>query len=559
MAPVVPLYGDRKVEETLSTKTPLSTNIPSVSAFGGGEPLAQGFGAMEKIILQAKKEADEVAVQEYDNNLAMITQEISANALKRKGKDAAALPDEVSTDFDKRIAELDKTLNGSVQRSAARQRALERKQQLLGVAERHSNAEISQYKTGVYKSGIDLARQEAITNSADPAFVKGSIAKQHAYLDKLAEMDAGIQGSLDELKLEAASKTHMGVINSMVSTGNDMSAESYLKENKDSLLGDDKIRAQAVVEEGSRAAKTMKMGDEIFGKSGSVTAAYKMTDQIEDAKLRKQVESRVEYLFERQKQNKQAADESQSAYIANILEKSGGDYEAIPANIRANLKIEDRVRYQNYADKFRKQGRIDDNLEVVEEIETLKTTKEFLGMDFNSSRYMNELSTGTRQKYIQEQGKLRKNDKDAIATVDKLSTERAAIRSIMVQSGIKDPTDQAATDKVFMQVVAEEEAIKKRPLTLLEKQGLASDMLVKMNVGKTFYGAQKSKFKYQVLPSEIEAEAITYDQLPPSEIPKIKAALATQGNRNPSQTEMLNLYKMDIARRLQRNLTRANK
>jgi cell division protein FtsB len=55
-------------------------------------------------------------------------------------------------------------------------------------------------------------------NSFDETAVQASIVKQQEKLDKLAEMDAGVQGKLDLLKQDVSSKTHVAILSQKISS-----------------------------------------------------------------------------------------------------------------------------------------------------------------------------------------------------------------------------------------------------------------------------------------------------------------------------------------------------
>ena len=255
----VPLYGDRRIEEAPNPATPLSGEIPSREAFGGGQSAAAAFGAVEEMVLRAKKEADETAVQDADNKAAEAYQQLlfddKNGALTKKGKDALDLPNTYGQEYDKRLQDIEKGLNGTAQRNAFKQRAFERKLQFSGALEKHGAAEAEILQKSTFKTGMEIARQDGVTNSNDPLLVKASIKKQHEFLDKLATMDAGIQGSLDLLKQEAETQTHAEIIQSYMSQGMDLKAENYFNANKDNIHGDQKIKIQGWIEETTRMNK----------------------------------------------------------------------------------------------------------------------------------------------------------------------------------------------------------------------------------------------------------------------------------------------------------------
>jgi hypothetical protein len=307
----------------------------------------------------------------------------------------------------------------------------------------------------------------------------------------------------------------------------------------------------------------MRMADEIVAKSGSLSAAYKQSDKIEDGQLRKAVENRVEELFARRKMAQSEGQKRTNAAIANILEQSGGDINAIPKTIWASLEIEDRNRYNSYAKSIREGGLIADNLELVEELETLKSSpngqKEFLNLDFNSGVYLTELSPQTRRKYIEDKGKLSKGDKEFSKRLQVLNTERSMFFREAEAAGLKDYKQQLETKKIYMQEIEEAEAKNGgKPLSLEEKRAVAAKMLAKVEVGKGWFGTTKKKFAYEVLPSNLNLDTVDYEDIPPFALADVQKKLRAMGINNPSRQEIINKYQMDLVSMVKGNLNRGN-
>jgi len=583
----VPLYGDRRIEEAPNPATPLSGEIPSREAFGGGQSAAAAFGAVEEMVLRAKKEADETAVQDADNKAAEAYQQLlfddKNGALTKKGKDALDLPNTYGQEYDKRLQDIEKGLNGTAQRNAFKQRAFERKLQFSGALEKHGAAEAEILQKSTFKTGMEIARQDGVTNSNDPLLVKASIKKQHEFLDKLATMDAGIQGSLDLLKQEAETQTHAEIIQSYMSQGMDLKAENYFNANKDNIHGDQKIKIQGWIEETTRMNKAFGSADGIFQKAkGDKKAAYAMTDRIPDAKTRKMVEQRVEYLFERNKEEKLGRDRVRDARFANMIEQAGGDIRVVMKEPEwKDMDTTERQRYMTYADRFGSAST--DNLELKDELLNLAADKggwfsggsgqkEFLEKNFHDPEFVNNLTPKTREQMIKIQTDLREKKGDIQEYLSTLNTFRGQTTRIMRDAGITDRSAQLRLENDLESVFSERARELGKPLNSVDKLKITKEYLTKVKVNEVLvpqrverdFGARIvmpaiktdiSKSLGNVMPSDINFNALTVENVPPHLTPSIIKFYKKQGITNPSSEQILNAYKMYLERQSARNLS----
>lgn len=242
---------------TLRTQALPGVRVPvSVPAGAFGEGTAKSLLSVgevaSKIYAEEKKKADEIAVLDFDRKLSEAESRLlydpKTGALNRKGKDAFGLPEQVNGEFDKIVQEAEQGLGNNEQLVAARKYALARRTALDRTVQHHVAGARKVYDEAVTDSYIKNERDAAELNYRDPERIGMAIARQSAaYTDYAARN--GMPEEWTKLKVsEAASKTHVGVVNRMLANADDLGATAYYKGNKDGFSGDDVTRVESALQ-----------------------------------------------------------------------------------------------------------------------------------------------------------------------------------------------------------------------------------------------------------------------------------------------------------------------
>lgn len=288
----IPQYGDRKVQtEALpgARVTPAAADVPNF-----GPQLDKVTGLVTQIAQREKQRADEIALTDFDSGLSALTTKLQIEAQQRRGKDALGLPDTVMADYEKGVADLEKSLGNDDQRAAARRAAISRQAELNGVIQRHVAVEIEKYDDETTDAYLTNERNAAALNAFDQEAVKRSIARQFEAVDRhLARK--GIRADSEEGKAivsarrqEVASKTIESVIDTMISSGDSAKADEFLKANRRFLT------AQALpgVERAVEAGRVRSMGEALLPKVQGMMLADGQTP--DEAAMRRYIEQQPE-------------------------------------------------------------------------------------------------------------------------------------------------------------------------------------------------------------------------------------------------------------------------
>lgn len=258
--PTVPSYGDRKVQQAPLPGARLNPGAP-VEAFGGGASLDRRTqaanslaGEAQKLIIEEKDRADQVAVLDADSQLSELETRLQydpkTGAMNRRGRDAFGLPDEVKTEWEKGTQEIEKSLFNANQRLAFKRMSGSRWASLDSNIQRHVSTQIKEFDNETTSSYLENERDAAAKNFNDHDRVGLSIARQTAALQDHAQRNGLPEEWITNKAGEAASKTHMAVLDQMVSAGLYKEAKGYFDEYHGALTAGDSAAAQRTVEKG---------------------------------------------------------------------------------------------------------------------------------------------------------------------------------------------------------------------------------------------------------------------------------------------------------------------
>jgi hypothetical protein len=229
---------------------------------------AQGAQDATQMIRAEQDNANETALLKASNQLAAwkntTLYDPQTGALTKKGEDAMPLPEQVSDSFNKQADTIAAGLGNNTQKAAfARMRAQEFQSVDLEVR-RHVFGEMQEFKATELKSAIDNGTNEAIRNANDPTLVGNSLAKVESQMrTNLPKLGVGPQ-QLDEQVRDVRSGVHVGVINQLLSQGDDVKAGQYFDEVKDQINGDALDGVTKAVDEGSLRGNAQRATDAIM-------------------------------------------------------------------------------------------------------------------------------------------------------------------------------------------------------------------------------------------------------------------------------------------------------
>lgn len=252
----------------------LSTGAPS-SAFGG-LPSAPDLSGVQRhvtaIVQEEQRRADQIAVLEADNALAEAETSLLYNPkdghLTRKGKNAFTSPEEIGAAWEQRTSEVEQSLTTERQQIAFRERAANRWQSIHSTVQRHVAGEIQQYDNETANSALANRLDAAIRSNGEPHAVETAVVETTAIVADYGKRNGWSPEVLAEKQATAVSRIHAGVIEQMLSLGNDLDASAYFEDNKPAIAAAQLPAIEKALDQASTDGAGMRAADAIWKAMG---------------------------------------------------------------------------------------------------------------------------------------------------------------------------------------------------------------------------------------------------------------------------------------------------
>lgn len=328
--PTVPRLNDSGVQNSGIPNVSVSGDAP-IESFGGGQGLSNVFESGTKMVGEVsdylKKEeeaADLLAVENLKDKLIRKKNLLYwgdgqnvFGAVSKRGQEAMESKQGYVEAFNDFTSKEISALSNDRQKALATRVAREQEYDLSGNLNRHIAGEIERFKIDVTKSSIESLQDDASKNWMNPDKISKSISEQKSailnYHDS-ANVPEDQQNIVVKRQIqEAESKTHSGVITSMVHAKEPLLAQGYFNAIKDRLTGQDLSKVESIIKEGVVRANGQKMEDEIYNKhQGSEQDALKEARQIENPEYRDEAVRRLKMRFSEEREAKRADAETRT-------------------------------------------------------------------------------------------------------------------------------------------------------------------------------------------------------------------------------------------------------
>lgn len=513
--PKIPSYEGLQVQEAPTPTPKISTDIPSIEAFGGGKSL-QAFDTLDKILLQAKKEADETFVKEAQNKATILRNQLlfdeKDGILNKSGKDVFNASNDYNDRFDKEIQNIEKDLSEE-QKAAFQSSLLDIKEKFRIEVEKHVSSEREAFNKATFQTSIKLNREDAINNSFDELAIKKSIEQQHADLDKLAQYDAKTQGSLDLLKLEASSDTYKNVllkrIDNFSEFGGVEETKKLFNSIQDQMTEDDKASIRNHLEKASSKHEGLIASDKIFQKyKFNQTKAFDELRKIKDDDTRLAARQYLGQAFNDLEGAQRADRENSFRFIYNKLDEAKGDIKVLDkyASSIRNLNPSDQQALVRYAEAVRNnnlKNQVTDP-RLFTELEKM-TPDELKKVDLLDPKVVNNLSK-TDFDYFNK-----KKTGGLTGKEFKLSQQSLkALDSVYAEAGLKLPKKNSSPES-WARYNSYNEQVKQQvmqsgDMSETNVRNIARNLLKKEVLNKKPFWFDTEKFRFEAKPEDIDIQ-----------------------------------------------------
>lgn len=517
--------------------------ISPAGAFTPPQPVDYGPAAKQvaALVEEHARQADQVALLAADNQLSDTATTLETQTLSRKGMDALNAGPEVEEQWKKSTDNISNSLTNDRQKRAFQERADHHWQALNETVQKHGQAEFQKYDADNTDSALSNRLDTAVKHYSDPLIVGQSLAESKDLVELYGHRQGWSPEQVQQHQTDTASKIHTGVIQTMLTAGNDLTATKYFSDHKAELNATDTMQVQRALDVGSRRGESQRQADRIMQSTTSMTDAVAEARKIEDPEVRDLTESRVRSDYVEKAAEMRDAREQMMSGATNIIEKTHS-FDAIPPGQVALMTVDERKSLRSYADELNGKGPggIKTDLPTYYNLETMATTPEtrdkFLALDLN--QYKGRLSASDFEEMAKLQGQVRKGEDKPLK---QLYTNQQIVTGVIKQAQIgvdpKGKTTDARLTAQFRDAVRVQtdqfEAINGKPPNGDEIKTIANELAARHIVERPgwFFGMGTSNVNvptFQLNPGE--TPIVSIKDVPASAKLQIKAALQQRGH-----------------------------
>jgi hypothetical protein len=352
----VPKYEDRTREAGLPNVR-FSTEAP-IEAFGGTgkgyQAAGELLGTATKIVAEEKRKADDVMTQSvYADAVRELNQMRYGQdgLVTRTGEKAFGAPDDFRKRVDEKFGALRERLTNGEQKAMFAQMEAKLRTDFDGDVQRHVFTERKRFHAEKTKALITTLQEDSVLNYQTPGKVEENVQLMRAAIAQFS-VDNGIPKEVREKETtEAVSRAHKGIIERMISNGQDLDAKAHYEKNLLELSGSDVADVEKLIKHGSTLGEAQRVAAAITAKTGNMSAALKELDAIADPQVKAKATDLVKERFSMIEAGKKQAKEASYEALAKQLERDG-DLLAIQRDARwLNLEDSQQAALMNRYDR----------------------------------------------------------------------------------------------------------------------------------------------------------------------------------------------------------------
>lgn len=527
--PVVPRYDQPKVE-TQIPQLKLNANAPA-EAFDMGQSRAQLENAQAGLLktvtgfaAEEKKKADEVRLNEADSKLAEYQSQVEygdKGIYSTKGLDTLKLHDGLKKSWTDKVSEISKDLTND-QQEAFSKVALRRWSNVNDGLQRHTFQEVQKHDKNVFENVLKNSQNEAMESFADPKRIKEAIQTQVQKIDEYAARNRVDAETKTQMVQESLNKTHALVVSKMLEAQNPQLAKFYFEANKDNITGEAEIQIGKMLKVSFLKDESQKQADKIVGSSSGIGAALDQLKDIQDVELKDATKERIKDFYSMQKLAKDRQQEDLHNYAGSVLQKSGGNMDAIPPNVIANMNPQTHTAIKRYAEFLKKGEEPATNWRKYTDLRSMAsnpaTREKFKNMD--PMNYRADLDDSKFSEMVKLRDDLRQGSSKANAQLDAEQSNQAVIdQSLAAIKIVKkdDEEEYAQANRSIYERVNQWQVKNGKQISNEELRKIVDDELTQKVVGKKWFGlAEDKRRKFDVKPGEMPTKTILKKQYSPS-------------------------------------------
>lgn len=553
--PKVPTFSGPNVQESLGPQI-RDTRRVSLENFGGGsanriaeagrvvQGVAQEYADYKR---KEQKKANEVVVRNFESELQDYANKNLAQARNTRGENAFGASDKFSEEFKKKYDELSKQYFKNDEQKALGNEVFQgalvsARNQLFS----HEAREGMRYQVDSLDSYTNVFSETAKNSYENPGELANSFEKIQTAVTAKAEVMGWSDAETKEELDRKVSDTHTGVITRMLTDNKAPLAKEYFKQNKDRISSDDYAKIKGALEEGSYQAESQMKASEIMSKHQDMGSALEAARKIKDPELQDRVVRRVKTRFNEQEEIKrdEIKKNYNNAYEILVANKS---YDSIPANVLANLDVNQKEKLKSIEDKLLN-GNDTSDLEVYYELELLASNPETRNnfLQLNLLDYRDKLSASDFKKIaswqsdaMSDKGKARLDGIESKANI-----VNSALRAMDIDYSAKANKKNAVRSANFRrkvdELVMQKQEETGRKVNNQELRDIVETLSVEVITDRNLILWDDRKKVFELSPEE--TAELDFEDIPLGQRQKVMQALQYEGIDTPTEDDIVERY-----------------
>lgn len=380
------------------------------------------------------QKADQVALLDADNQLSSLSTNLETQTLSRHGKDALAAGPEVQDAWTKGASDISNGLTNDRQREAFAARADHHWNLLNETVQKHGAQEFQKYDADNTTAAIQNRLTDSVNNYTDPARLNQNVAESKDLVTLYGQRNGESPDVIQEKATRASSSIHTGVIDRMLTDGNDITAQTYFDAHKGEMTSEDILRVEKPLEIGSTLGKAQRNRNTILSTTTNQADAIAAARQIQNPREQEETERLLRQGFAEDAAMQRDQREKIMTGAAGIIE-STHSFDAIPPSTIATMTVQERSALREYADKLAGGSFIKTDLPTYDRLETMSSVPEtrdkFLQLDLNT--YKSKLDPADFKHFSELQASVRKGEDKPVFGEE---SKHALVTDVMKQAGI---------------------------------------------------------------------------------------------------------------------------
>lgn len=475
----------------------------------------------ESFYQEQKKNADQIAIQDYDSGLSQLQSSLQQKAESMRGRNAAGALEQVQEEWTKGINKLDQKLVNTDQKAMGNRAAQSRFDSLSRSVDTYTAVEFRKADDEETESYIKVQKDLAIQNYKDRLIVQDSKQKQIDALEVYQKRNGLSPDWLKSKSLESISKTNTDIVSRMSDNGEDMLAKAFFEANKSEFSAEDIGRVEKFVRAGSIIQESDRLASKFFSEGKSPTETLQMANDIVDVDLKNATKASIRDRYSENENFKNIENKQITENLYDELVRTKGQY-SLSATQRVQL---DKSVVESFDSARKRMISGEESVTDIRVYDYLSTTAAD-PKQFNDFKKINLLQLQMDGKLsITDYKQFKKAQEGDQEELNDYRTSNQIQDSVLKQAGIEKDSDKGRKFiSIFTEQIRAAQRIKGSKLNNEEMEKIGIRMGTEVVLSSGWFGLNSMLGEVSQV-YEIDPKDIDMEEIPTSDLADIKAKL----------------------------------